>query len=219
MSKLVYCDFWGSTIGVLKLQYARDHPQNFWFSRPESSPDFLFLTDAAAGGLVIAAWEALPYFHHTDTIYYCFPAYSTPHAFPAYSTPHFPCLLYSTCSPAPGLLCLLFSQILLDFLPYLRSFLICHLSIHLISNDNTFHPLSHLPHTYTYAHIHTHTLTHTHSLSNPFPDVFLHRVYHNLTYMFSLFTVYLLSTPEQRFLRTRILIHSCVSEEWTVFGT
>ena len=80
MSKLVYCDFWGSTIGVLKLQYARDHPQNFWFSRPESSPDFLFLTDAAAGGLVIAAWEALPYFHHTDTIYYCFPAYSTPHA-------------------------------------------------------------------------------------------------------------------------------------------
>ena len=92
MSKLVYCDFWGSTIGVLKLQYARDHPQNFWFSRPESSPDFLFLTDAAAGGLVIAAWEALPYFHHTDTIYYCFPAYSTPHAFPAYSTPHAPLL-------------------------------------------------------------------------------------------------------------------------------
>ena len=57
-------------------------------------------------------------------------------------------------------------------------------------------------HTHTHTHIHTHThahmLTHTHSLSNPFPDVFLHWIYHNLTCMFSLFTVYLLSTPDHK---------------------
>ena len=47
-------------------------------------------------------------------------------------------------------------------------------------------------------HTFTHTHSHIHSSSNPFPDVFLCRIYHSLMYMFSLFTVYLLSAPEHK---------------------